>query len=306
VKKAKAGAQSVEDLVGGTPLVELTKIAPSCSSRVFAKLEFLNPSGSIKDRMALAMIREAERAGLLDRANGKMKIVEATSGNTGIAFAMLAASRGYEFTAVMPEAASVERRALMRQYGARIVLTRSPGCVEAVAVAKRIAEREGAWMPSQYENEANARAHEETGAEIIAQVKELGLTVGAFVAGIGTGGTLVGVARALQRSFPHALIIGAEPEEKAGEHGIEGIGVGFTPALFSRNRHAANEIARVTTKDAVATARLLAKREGLRAGISAGANVAAALRIAEKVREGIVVTVLPDASDRYYSTELFE
>lgn len=307
--KAKNEGRGVFELVGNTPLVEITKLggSPSSRARVFSKLEFLNPSGSIKDRMAKFMLESAEESGLLK--NGK--IIEATSGNTGISFAMLAAERGYEFTAVMPETASVERRALMRLYGARIVLTKSFGCKQAVELAREIAAREGAWVPEQYANETNALAHEQTtGAEILLQAPR----VDAFVAGIGTGGTLIGVARAIRKKFPDALIVGVEPEEsrtiangETGRHGIQGISVGFIPELYEKNKQLVNEVVCVSTREAIEHAQQLSRLEGLRAGISSGANVCAALKVAKTLEhnEGAVITVLPDANDRYYSTELF-
>jgi cysteine synthase A len=316
--KAQDTRETVARLVGKTPILEVTRLKSCLAScaRVFAKLDFLNPSGSIKDVMALHMIREAERAGLIGAREGQnKKIVEATSGNTGISFAMLAAARGYEFTAVMPESASVERRALMRQYGAKIILTKKPDCKEAVAVAKRIAARENAWFPAQYENEANARAHEKiTGAEIVSQMRAIAPDdeISAFVAGVGTGGTLIGVARALRAINPRVRIVAVEPDESptitngaVGKHGIQGISVGFIPEIYSKNAALVDEVARVTTRDAIERAKELAAREGLAVGISSGANVEAALRVAGKLSEGVVVTVLPDSSDRYYSTELF-
>jgi len=308
--KAQNADKNVFGIVGNTPLVEITKLSGCASfgSRIFAKLEFLNPSGSIKDRMAKFMLEDAEERGLLKNK----KIVEATSGNTGISFAMLCAARGYEFTAVMPQTASMERRALMRQYGAKIVLTETFGCEQAVKVAREIAARESAWLPDQYANEANAHAHEKTtGMEILAQAAR----VDAFVAGIGTGGTLIGVGRAVRAKFPDALVAGVEPEEsptinsgKHGVHGIQGISIGFIPELYERNKRLVNEVVRVNTREAIECAKQLSLREGLRAGISSGANVCAALRVAKKIEKsgGTVVTILPDASDRYYSTPLFE
>ena len=300
----------VLDLIGNTPLVEITKLC-ACSgigrARIFAKLEFCNPSGSIKDRAALYMIERAEKKGLIKNK----KIVEATSGNMGISFAMIAAARNYEFTAVMPDFSTKERCALIEQYGAKVVLTSAGENYHgAIKKARQIAKELGAWFPDQYENEDNASAHEQTtGKEILSQAG----AVDAFVAGIGTGGTLVGVARAVRKKFPNAQIIGVEPEESRAisggnisRHGIAGIGVGFVPALYEKNKLLANEIISVSTKQAIACAKELACSEGLRAGISSGANVFAALQVASRLKKGAVVTVLPDASDRYYSTELFE
>ena len=312
--------RGVLNFVGNTPLMELTKLCNAHAphgARVFAKLEFMNPSGSIKDRMALHMTRQAMENGLLE----SKKIVEATSGNTGISFAMIAAELGFEFTAVMPEFASPERRALMKNYGAKVVLTpASESYTGAVNRARQIAESESAWFPSQYDNEDNATAHElTTGNEILSQSPR----VDAFVAGVGTGGTLIGVARTVLKKYPEADIIGVEPRElsliagimngdgglESGKiqhkHGIQGIGVGFVPGIFERNKKIVKEIITVDTGEAVAFARELASKEGLSVGISSGANACASFKAARRMQGGVVVTVLPDSSDRYYSTGLF-
>ncbi|MBU1197055.1 cysteine synthase family protein [Candidatus Micrarchaeota archaeon] len=293
--------------VGNTPLMELE--SPE-GARIFAKLEYLNPSGSVKDRMAKHMADAAEANDLL----GRKRIVEATSGNTGISFAWLSAVRGYEFTAVMPEMATVERRSIMKLYGANLMLVSAvEGYSGAVEKAKAVSEESGAWLPSQYDNVENIRAHEEcTGPEILRQLEERKAgELSAFVAGAGTGGTLIGVARAVRKSFSGVKIIGVEPEEspmisegRKGSHGIGGIGIGFVPGIIAANRSMVSAWKKVSTPQAIAHSRKLA-HQGFGAGISAGANYAAALHTAKELGEGVVITVLPDSSDRYYSTTLF-
>lgn len=295
--------RTVLDLVGDTPIVELRRIAPR-GTTVLAKLESKNPSGSVKDRPALAMIEAAEAAGEL--SSGSV-IVEATSGNTGIALAMIAAVRGYRCVLVMPEDMSVERRRVLRAYGAEIVITAADGGMSgAVAEASRIAARtERAFMPKQFDNSANPKAHELTTArEILSSVPDLA----AFVAGVGTGGTLTGVGRVLERECPHVRIVAVEPAKSAvlsggapGLHAIQGLGAGFVPNVLDRD--VIDEILTVTDVAADKMARRLAREEGLLVGPSSGANVHAACEVASRLHaegaHGPVVTILCDAGERY-------
>lgn len=282
------------DAIGNTPLITVDGI--------YAKLEATNPSGSIKDRMAWHMVKKAKAAGRLRPGS---RILEATSGNTGIAFAMISAVRGYRFTAVMPESMSVERRRMMEAFGAKLVLT--PANEDMAGAMRRYRELAledpGAWLPRQFENEDNVEAHElGTGQEIIRQCGR----VDAFVAGIGTGGTLLGVARALKKAWPGVKVVGVEPAESAvlsggapGSHGIQGIGEGFVPELVRDNRHLMDEVVAVRTRDAVEMSKRLAREHGVLAGISSGANMLAALEARKKY--GKVATIFPDRGERYLS-----
>lgn len=291
-------ARTVLDLVGDTPLVELRRI-PAQGTTVLAKLESKNPSGSVKDRPALAMVEAAEAEGALGEGS---VLVEATSGNTGIALAMIAAVRGYRCVLVMPEDMSIERRRILRAYGAEIVITPADdGMAGAVAQAERIVARtERAFMPRQFENAANPGIHERTTArEILAEVPDLA----AFVAGVGTGGTLTGVGRVLRRERPNVRIIAVEPEKSAvlsggepGLHAIQGLGAGFVPEVLDRTL--IDEIVAVSDAAADKMARRLAREEGLLAGPSSGANVQVACEIARSV-SGPVVTMLCDSGERY-------
>jgi cysteine synthase len=285
----------VLDLIGNTPLVRIRE-------RVFAKLEAMNPSGSIKDRMALYMLKKAEE-------NNEIKpgyeIVEATSGNTGISFAMIAAAKGYKFTAIMAETMSLERRKLMRAYGANLILT--PTTEDAVNDLKKFETVENVWLPKQFDSLANVECHRETtGKEILHQLGR----IGAFVAGIGTGGTLMGVAKALVEGNHDVRIVAVEPAEcavlsggDAGSHKIQGIGSGFIPRIVDKNR--IDEVVQIKSDDAVEMARRLAKQQGLFVGISSGANVLAAMKIAEEMPNKNIVTILPDSANRYLSIRLF-
>ncbi len=295
-------------LIGGTPVVKLTKLNDT-KSLIFVKLDSMNPSGSIKDVMADYMIKKAEERG--DLKPGQ-KIIEVTTGNTGIAFAMLSAIKGYKFTAVMPEHMSKERIQMMKAFGAKIVLTPEK---EDVAGAIRkynelLKKNPDAWLPRQFQNKDNVRAHMEiTGKEILNQVYG---KIDAFVAGTGTGGTLMGVAKILKKAHPEIKIIAVEPAESAvmnnkepGPHGIQGIGEGFIPDLIDMNL--INEVIAIKTKDAKKMAKRIAREEGLLAGISSGANVIAALQTAKKLgKNKVIVTVLPDRGERYLSMNLFE
>jgi cysteine synthase len=289
------------DLIGGTPLVRLARISPSLGGVVHGKLESRNPGGSVKDRAALAMILAAERDGHLKKG---ATLIEATSGNTGISLAMIAAVRGYRCVVVMPEDMSVERRHVLRAYGAEIVLSpAADGMTGAVARARQVAKATpGAWMSKQFENPANPEAHAQTtGIEILEQT---GGQVAAFVAGVGTGGTITGCARALRARLGAAVrIVAVEPARSAvlsgntaGPHCIQGLGAGFVPAIFDRSL--VDEVMTVTDSAAERMAKRLAREEGLLVGPSSGANVHAAVDVARRL-EGTVVTILPDSGERY-------
>jgi cysteine synthase A len=295
-------AESVLELIGRTPLVRLARMETAPSARVWGKAEFLNPAGSVKDRPALSMIRAAE-------ASGKLKpgatLIEATSGNTGISLAMISAVRGYRCVLVMPEDMSLERRHIMRAYGAEIALTAaSDGMLGAVRHAdKLLRETPGAFMPRQFENPANPASHYRgTAREILAQ---LGGSVDAFVAGVGTGGTLTGVGRCLRERLGRVQIVAVEPKNspvlsggRAGPHSIQGLGAGFVPPILDRG--VIDEIVAVSDTVAERTARRLAQAEGLLVGPSAGANVYAACAVAQRLPPSSnVVTILCDSGERY-------
>lgn len=300
-RRAGPVAEDALALIGGTPLVRLARVSPKGGGFVLAKLEAMNPGGSVKDRAALGMILEAERAGRLKKG---ATIVEATSGNTGISLAMIAAVRGYRCVVVMPEDMSVERRHILRAYGAEIVLTRPDDAMSgAVARAAEIhASTPGAWMSRQFENPANPEAHERgTGLEILEQT---GGELAAFVAGVGTGGTLSGCGRVLRERLGKAVrICAVEPSKSAvlsgkapGPHGIQGLGAGFVPQNL--DRALIDEVIAVTDAAADRMTRRLAREEGLLVGPSSGANVHAAAEVARTTR-GPVVTILPDSGERY-------
>ncbi|TAK33193.1 MAG: cysteine synthase A [Chloroflexota bacterium] len=295
---------SALELIGNTPLVRLHRIRRPGAGLVLAKLESMNPAGSVKDRIALFMVEEAEREGKL-RPGGT--IVEPTSGNTGIGLAMVAAVKGYKLILTMPEDMSIERRRLLARYGAEVVLTpSSEGMAGAVRAAYEMSwANPDYFMPMQFENLANPEIHRRTTAVEI--MEATGGRVDAFVAGVGTGGTITGVGEVLKRELPTARIVAVEPARSAvlsggkpGLHGIQGIGASFIPAVL--NQSVIDEIIAVTDEDAAGTSIDLARKEGLLVGISAGANVWASLQVAERLGEAaVVVTVLPDTGERYLS-----
>lgn len=300
--------KNVLSLIRNTPLVRLN-LGGKDDAEIFAKLEFLNPGGSIKDRMALYMVNMAERRGVLKPG---ATIVEATTGNTGIALAMIGAIEGYRIIAVMPENMSQERRRIMEAFGAKVVLTPAKeGPVGAIKKRDELAnEIKGSWVPDQFTNEDNVMAHQlGLGQEIIRQT---GGKTDAFVAGIGTGGTLIGAAKALKKINLKVKIVAVEPEESAvlsggkpGNHNIQGIGEGFIPKLVDLKL--IDEIVGVSTCEAKKMARLLARKEGMLVGSSSGANVVASLKVARELGKGkVVVTVLPDRGERYLSEGLFK
>ncbi len=292
---------SVLDLVGRTPLVRLTRVAPQGPVTIAGKLESKNPGGSVKDRPALAMIEAAEQAGKLQPGS---VVVEATSGNTGISLAMISAVRGYRCVLVMPADMSLERRHILRAYGADIVLTPAEqGMTGAVARAEQIArETKGAFMPRQFENPANPDVHARTTAREILDAVGDGLV--AFVAGVGTGGTLTGVGRIIKKERPGVRVVAVEPAasavlsgKPAGMHGIQGLGAGFVPKVL--DRAVIDQVIAVTDVAAERMSQRLAREEGLLVGPSAGANVHASIEVAKAMTRGIVVTILCDTGERY-------
>ena len=303
---------SVLDIVGSTPLVRLQRLkaADGLAADLAIKLEFFNPLGSVKDRIGLAMVEAAEREGLI--APGRSTLVEPTSGNTGIALAFVAAAKGYRLIVVMPDGASVERRKMIRLMGGEVEQTPARrGMAGAIARAEAIvAATEGAWMPRQFDNSANPDIHAATTAEEI-WADTVG-RVDVVIGGIGTGGTLTGIARALKPRKPGLRVIGVEPAESAvlsgdepGPHGIQGIGAGFKPGVLDLD--ALDAVLRVSERDAIAAARRCAQTEGLPVGISSGAMLHAALQVAREpgLQGGLVVGIAPSFAERYLSTELF-
>ena len=303
--------KSADELIGKTPLLELTHIekAHDLKAKILAKLEYFNPAGSVKDRIAKAMIDDAEKSGKLKKDS---VIIEPTSGNTGIGLSSVAAARGYKIIIVMPETMSVERRQLMKAYGAELVLTEgAKGMKGAIAKAKELAgEIPNSFIPSQFENPANPKIHfDTTGPEIYSDTDG---KVDIFVAGVGTGGTVTGVGKYLKARNPEIKIVAVEPDSSAvlstggaGAHKIQGIGAGFVPDVLDTSIY--DEIITVTNEDAFSTGKEIGKKEGVLVGISSGAALHAAIKLAkrtENVGKNIVV-LFPDTGDRYLSTPLF-
>jgi len=300
---------TVSDLIGNTPLVRIRRLAGN-HPRVYGKLEYFNPGGSVKDRIALSMIEEAEKSGLIGKDT---VVVEPTSGNTGIGLAMVCAVKGYRLVLTMPESASVERRRLMAAYGAELVLTpASEGMPGAIARAREIAEgTPGSYIPQQFDNPANPARHYASTAEEI--WKDLEGQVDILVAGVGTGGTISGTGRRLRELNPDLEIVAVEPDDSAvlsgdppGPHKIQGIGAGFVPGNLDRTL--VSRIVRVTNDQALETSRKMMSREGIMAGISAGAAAWAAFDAASRPenRDKTIVFIVPDTGERYLSTPLFE
>ncbi len=301
---------NLADMVGGTPMVRLTRIAPDCKAELIGKLEVYNPAGSVKDRIGVAMIDAAEREGRIDP--GRTTIVEATSGNTGIALAFVCAARGYDLVLSMPQGMSRERESLLRLYGAEVEITESMGGMdEAVEAARRIAEERGdCFIPDQFSNPANPEIHRRTTAEEI--WRDTGGKVDALVAGVGTGGTITGAGERLKELNPDVHVVAVEPKASAvlsggrpGPHKIQGIGAGFVPDVL--NREVLDEIVAVDDEEAIETARLVSREEGVLAGISCGAAVWAAIQVGSRpeFERGRVVIVMPDSGERYVSTPFF-
>ena len=296
-------------MVGDTPMVLLDRLGSEVGADVCAKLEYFNPGGSVKDRIGVAMIDAAEEAGLIEP--GKSVIVEPTSGNTGIALAMVCAARGYELILTLPEGMSRERAKLLRIYGAEVRETPSLGGMgEAIALAEEIREQRKAFMPQQFSNPANPEVHRRTTAEEI--WRDTDGEVGAFVAGVGTGGTITGVGSVLRERSPDSLVVAVEPASSAvlsggapGPHKIQGIGAGYVPEVLDRS--VIDETITVSDEDALEMARLVVRQEGILAGISAGANIKAALEVAARPEMAgkRVVTIVCDSGERYMSLPFF-
>ncbi|MGK7379885.1 cysteine synthase A [Planococcus sp. 1R117A] len=302
---------SVIDLIGQTPIVKLNRMTGAEDAEVYLKLEYFNPGSSVKDRIALAMVEAAEKAGDLKEGD---TIIEPTSGNTGIGLAMIAAAKGYKSVLVMPETMSTERRNLLRAYGAELVLTPGPdgmnGPNGAIKTAEKLASENGWFMPQQFKNEANPEVHRlTTGPEI---VEAMGDQLDAFISGIGTGGTITGAGQVLKEKYPDIHIVAVEPTDspvlsggKPGPHKIQGIGAGFVPEIL--NTEIYNEIIQVTNDQSFETARKAAREEGVLGGISSGAAIYAALQVAKRLGKGKkVLAIIPSNGERYLSTPLYQ
>ncbi|AUM63188.1 cysteine synthase A [Brevibacillus laterosporus] len=303
-------AQSITELIGNTPLVKLNRVVTEDMADIYLKLEFFNPGSSVKDRIALSMIETAE-------AEGKLKlgdtIIEPTSGNTGIGLAMVAAAKGYRAILVMPDTMSMERRNLLRAYGAELILTPgAEGMGGAIRKAEELArENSDYFIPQQFNNKANPKVHRDTTAkELLEQGKEIG-GIDAFIAGIGTGGTITGVGQVLKEEYPEVKIYGVEPQAspvlsggKPGPHKIQGIGAGFVPEILDTSIY--HEILPIENEAAFETARRVAREEGILGGISSGAAISAALDVASRLGKGKkVVVIIPSNGERYLSTPLY-
>ncbi|MGE7767833.1 cysteine synthase A [Peribacillus sp. NPDC096540] len=301
-------ANSVIDLIGQTPIVKLNKLQNENSADIYLKLEYFNPGSSVKDRIALAMIEAAEKSGDLKQGD---TIIEPTSGNTGIGLAMVAAAKGYKSILVMPETMSLERRNLLRAYGAELVLTPGPeGMKGAIAKATELSKEKGYFIPQQFENKANPEVHRNTtGPEIVEAFGDDGLD--AFIAGIGTGGTITGAGEVLREKYPDIKIYAVEPADspvlsggKPGPHKIQGIGAGFVPSILNTELY--DEIIQVDTEESFDYARRAAKEEGILGGISSGGAIAAAIKVADKLGKGKkVLAIIPSNGERYLSTPLY-
>ncbi|MEX1028966.1 MAG: cysteine synthase A [Paenibacillaceae bacterium] len=304
--------QNITQVIGDTPLVRLNRIVPEGSAEIYVKLEYQNPGSSVKDRIGLSMIEQAEKDGKLKPGD---TIVEPTSGNTGIGLAMSAAAKGYKAIIVMPETMSVERRSLLRAYGAQLELT--PGAEGMKGAIRRAEEIKAAnpdyFMPQQFLNQANVKVHRETtGPEIVEAINSLDGKIDGFVSGIGTGGTITGAGEVLRKNFPNIKIYAVEPSAspilsggKPGPHKLQGLGAGFIPEILNTSIY--DEVVTVENEEAFETARRTAREEGILGGISSGAAIFAALKVAKELGAGKrVVAILPDNGERYLSTALYQ
>ncbi|WP_186575880.1 cysteine synthase A [Aquibacillus kalidii] len=301
-------AQSIAELIGNTPIVKLNRTAGSEDAEIYLKLEYMNPGSSVKDRIALAMVEAAEKAGKLKDGD---TIIEPTSGNTGIGIALVAAIKGYKAILVMPDTMSMERRNLLRAYGAELVLTPgAEGMKGAIKKAEELQEQNGYFMPQQFNNEANPEVHARTtGKEI---VEQMGDQLDAFISGIGTGGTITGAGKVLKEAYKDITIYAVEPEASAilsggqpGPHKIQGIGAGFVPKVL--NTEIYDEVLTVSNDEAYAAAREAARNEGVLGGVSSGAAIHAAKQVAKKLGKGKkVLAVIPSNGERYLSTPLYQ
>lgn len=302
-------ANSITELIGKTPIVKLNRLVDENSAEVYLKLEYFNPGSSVKDRIALAMIEAAEEKGILKEGD---TIIEPTSGNTGIGLAMVAAAKGYKAVLVMPDTMSIERRKLLRAYGADLVLTPgAEGMKGAIAKAESLVEEKGYFMPQQFENLANPEVHRKTtGKEIVEQFGDLGLD--AFVSGVGTGGTVTGAGEVLKENYPEIKVYAVEPVDspvlsggKPSPHKIQGIGAGFVPSVLNTELY--DGVLQVSNEDAFEYARRAGREEGVLCGISSGAAIAGALRVAKDLGKGKkVLAIIPDNGERYLSTALYQ
>lgn len=300
-------AQNIAELIGETPIVKLNRSAKDDGAEIYAKLEFMNPGSSVKDRIALSMIEAAEQEGVLKEGD---TIIEPTSGNTGIGIAMVAAAKGYKSVIVMPDTMSKERRNLLRAFGAKLILTPgAEGMKGAIKKAEELQKEQGFFMPQQFNNMANPEIHAKTtGREIIKQMPD-GLD--AFISGVGTGGTVSGAGKVLKKHFKHIKIYALEPEDSPilsggtpGPHKIQGLGAGFVPNTLDTSIY--DGVIRISNEESFETAREVAKKDGILGGISSGAAIAAARKIAQKLGKGKkVLTVLPSNGERYLSTPLY-
>lgn len=304
--------QSITELIGDTPLVKLNRVVPEGSAEIYVKLEYQNPGASVKDRIAISMIEVAEKEGKLKPGD---TIIEPTSGNTGIGLAMVAAAKGYKAILVMPETMSIERRNLLRAYGAQLVLTPgAEGMKGAIRRAEELqAENPSYFIPQQFKNQANVKIHRETtGPEIVEAINSHDGKIDAFIAGIGTGGTITGAGGVLKENFPNIKIYAVEPAAspvlsggKPGPHKIQGIGAGFVPDILNTDIY--EGVITVENEDAFETSRRVAKEEGILGGISSGAAIFAALKVAKELGAGKrVVAVVPSNGERYLSTPLYQ
>ncbi len=301
-------ANSIADLVGQTPIVKLNRLVDDNSADVYLKLEYMNPGSSVKDRIALAMITAAEKDGSLKPGD---TIIEPTSGNTGIGLAMIAAAKGYKAVLVMPETMSMERRNLLRAYGSDLVLTPGPeGMGGAIRKAQELAKENGYFVPQQFENPANPEIHRlTTGPEI---TEQMGDQLDAFISGIGTGGTITGAGQVLKEKYKNIKIFAVEPTDspvlsggKPGPHKIQGIGAGFVPDTLDTKIY--DEVIQITNDEAFEYARRAAKEEGILGGISSGAAISAALKVAKELGKGKkVLAIIPSNGERYLSTPLYQ